>query len=44
MSASLMPCIARILLTDAQVLMREHGDLYQRMVHVYPHVQQAIHA
>jgi hypothetical protein len=29
---------------DPQVLMQEHGDLYQRMVHVYPHVQQAIHA
>lgn len=29
---------------DPQVLMQEHGDLYQRMVAVYPHVQQAIHA
>lgn len=29
---------------DPEVLMREHGDLYQRMVSVYPHVQQAIHA
>ena len=29
---------------DPEVLMREHGDLYSRMVQVYPHVQQAIHA
>ena len=29
---------------DPEVLMREHGDLYQRMIQVYPHVQQAIHA
>lgn len=29
---------------DPEVLMREHGDLYSRMVSVYPHVQQAIHA
>lgn len=29
---------------DPEVLMREHSDLYQRMVAVYPHVQQAIHA
>ncbi|KAF2725746.1 DUF580-domain-containing protein [Polychaeton citri CBS 116435] len=29
---------------DPEVLMREHGDLYARMVAVYPHVQQAIHA
>ncbi|CAK1363162.1 Protein PNS1 [Cercospora beticola] len=29
---------------DPQVLMQQHGDLYQRMIAVYPHVQQAIHA
>ena len=29
---------------DPEVLMREHPDLYQEMVRVYPHVQQAIHA
>lgn len=29
---------------DPEVLMREHPDLYQRMIAVYPHVQQAIHA
>lgn len=29
---------------DPDVLMREHSDLYQRMVAVYPQVQQAIHA
>lgn len=29
---------------DPEVLMREHPDLYQRMVAVYPHVQEAIHA
>lgn len=29
---------------DPEVLMREHADLYRRMVEVYPHVQQAIHA
>jgi hypothetical protein len=29
---------------DPDVLMREHPDLYHRMVAVYPHVQQAIHA
>lgn len=29
---------------DPEVLMREHPDLYARMVAVYPHVQQAIHA
>ena len=29
---------------DPEVLMKEHGDLYGRMVAVYPHVQQAIHA
>lgn len=29
---------------DPEVLMREHPDLYDRMVAVYPHVQQAIHA
>lgn len=29
---------------DPQVLMRDHPDLYDRMVQVYPHVQQAIHA
>ncbi|OAA59145.1 DUF580 domain containing protein [Niveomyces insectorum RCEF 264] len=27
---------------DPQVLMQNHGDLYQRMVQVYPKVQQAI--
>ena len=25
---------------DPEVLMREHADLYQRMIQVYPHVQQ----
>lgn len=29
---------------DPEVLMREHTELYQAMVKVYPHVQQAIHA
>jgi len=29
---------------DPEALMREHPDLYARMVAVYPHVQQAIHA
>ncbi|KAK3069538.1 putative choline transporter, neither null mutation nor overexpression affects choline transport [Teratosphaeriaceae sp. CCFEE 6253] len=29
---------------DPEVLMKEHPDLYSRMVAVYPHVQQAIHA
>ncbi|KAK3370008.1 plasma-membrane choline transporter-domain-containing protein [Podospora didyma] len=29
---------------DPEVLMRDHPDLYQRMVQVYPHVQEAIHA
>lgn len=29
---------------DPETLMRKHGDLYGRMVAVYPHVQQAIHA
>ncbi|KAK3672085.1 pH nine-sensitive protein 1 [Recurvomyces mirabilis] len=29
---------------DPDVLIKEHGDLYQRMIQVYPHVQQAIHA
>lgn len=29
---------------DPEVLMREHSDLYHRMIQVYPHVQQAIHA
>ncbi|KAF1843389.1 DUF580-domain-containing protein [Cucurbitaria berberidis CBS 394.84] len=29
---------------DPEVLMREHPDLYTRMIAVYPHVQQAIHA
>ncbi|KAI0127582.1 plasma-membrane choline transporter-domain-containing protein [Xylariales sp. AK1849] len=29
---------------DPAVLMREHPELYQEMVRVYPHVQQAIHA
>ncbi|KAK0720109.1 plasma-membrane choline transporter-domain-containing protein [Lasiosphaeris hirsuta] len=29
---------------DPEVMMRDHPDLYQRMIHVYPHVQQAIHA
>ncbi|KAK3690620.1 pH nine-sensitive protein 1 [Vermiconidia calcicola] len=29
---------------DPEVLMREHPDLYQNMVKVYPRVQQAIHA
>ncbi|KAF2835266.1 DUF580-domain-containing protein [Patellaria atrata CBS 101060] len=29
---------------DPQVLVRDHPELYQKMVQVYPHVQQAIHA
>jgi hypothetical protein len=29
---------------DPEVLMRDHGELYDRMVAVYPHVQMAIHA
>ncbi|KAK3942567.1 plasma-membrane choline transporter-domain-containing protein [Diplogelasinospora grovesii] len=29
---------------DPEVMMRDHPDLYHRMVQVYPHVQQAIHA
>ena len=29
---------------DPEVLMRDHPDLYGRMVQVYPHVQEAIHA
>ncbi|KAL8890787.1 MAG: hypothetical protein Q9215_002091 [Flavoplaca cf. flavocitrina] len=29
---------------DPEVLMRDHADLYQRMVKVYPKVQTAIHA
>ena len=29
---------------DPEVLMREHPELYQSMIKVYPHVQQAIHA
>lgn len=29
---------------DPETLMRKHGDLYARMVQVYPHVQEAIHA
>jgi len=29
---------------DPEVLMQQHPDLYQRMITVYPHVQQAIHA
>lgn len=28
---------------DPQVMMREHPELYQEMVKVYPKVQQAIH-
>jgi hypothetical protein len=29
---------------DPEVMMRDHPDLYQRMIQVYPRVQQAIHA
>ena len=29
---------------DPEVLMRDHPDLYARMIAVYPKVQQAIHA
>ena len=29
---------------DPEVMMREHPEMYQKMVQVYPHVQQAIHA
>lgn len=29
---------------DPEVLMVEHLELYQEMIKVYPHVQQAIHA
>jgi hypothetical protein len=28
---------------DPEVLIREYPDLYQRLITVYPHVQQAIH-
>lgn len=28
---------------DPEVLMRDHPDLYAKMIAVYPHVQQAIH-
>ena len=29
---------------DVETLKRDHGDLYQRMITVYPKVQQMIHA
>lgn len=29
---------------DPEVMIRDHPDLYHKMVQVYPHVQQAIHA
>ncbi|KAL3428450.1 hypothetical protein PVAG01_01959 [Phlyctema vagabunda] len=29
---------------DPEVLINEYPDLYQRMIQVYPHIQQAIHA
>ncbi|KAK0266292.1 pH nine-sensitive protein 1 [Friedmanniomyces endolithicus] len=29
---------------DPEVLMKEHPEMYNRMIEVYPHVQQAIHA
>jgi hypothetical protein len=29
---------------DPEVMMRDHPDLYDRMIQVYPHVQEAIHA
>ncbi|KAL2163017.1 hypothetical protein VTH06DRAFT_6853 [Thermothelomyces fergusii] len=29
---------------DPEVMIRDHPDLYYRMVQVYPHVQEAIHA
>ena len=29
---------------DPEILVREFPDLYQRLVQVYPHVQNAIHA
>lgn len=29
---------------DPEVMIRDHPDLYYRMVQVYPHVQHAIHA
>jgi len=29
---------------DPEVMMRDHPELYARMVQTYPHVQQAIHA
>jgi hypothetical protein len=29
---------------DPEVLINDYPDLYQRMIQVYPHVQQAIHA
>ena len=28
---------------DPEILIREYPDLYQRLIEVYPHVQQAIH-
>lgn len=29
---------------DPEVLMREHSELYHKMVQVYPQVQQSIHS
>lgn len=29
---------------DPEVMIRDHPDLYQQMIQVFPHVQQAIHA
>ena len=29
---------------DPEVMIREHPDLYNEMIRVYPHVQTAIHA
>jgi len=29
---------------DPEVMINQHPELYQRLVNVYPHVQQAIHA
>lgn len=29
---------------DPEVLINDYPDLYQRLIQVYPHVQQAIHA
>ena len=39
-----MASVSREGLTLSLVLMREHSDLYGRLIQVYPKVQQMIHA